>query len=175
MTDNGRLSVIFLLHLALYFIAGELNVIASNWSIHVHIDALLIIFFGIYLSRSSSVLLVAILGLLADSVHPAPIGTYFAAYLLLWLFFVWFQRRLQRHTPSHIRSAAAAGQALFIICLSLMLGKDQFTNILYWNRVLTDLLVGTMAAFLFSWPWCQLMKHMLHSMGWNIEAQMSHR
>lgn len=175
MTDNGRLSIIFLLNLALYFIAGELNVFASNWSIHFHIDALLVIFFGIYLNRSSSVILVALMGLLADSVHPAPMGTYFAGYLFLWLFFVWFQRRLQRHNKSHIRSAAAAGQALFIICLSLLLSKGQFTHLLYWNRVLTDLLVSTLLVFLLSWPWCQFLKRMLHTLGWNIEAQMSPR
>jgi cell shape-determining protein MreD len=175
MTDNSRLSIIFLLNLVLYFVAGELNVFVSNWSVYFHIDALLVIFFGLYLSRSSSVVLVALMGMLADSVHPAPVGTYFAGYLFLWLFFVWMQRRLQRHNQSNIRSVAAAGQAVFVIYLTLLLGKGQFTHLLYWNRVLTDLLLSTMLVFLISWPWCQFQKRILHTLGWNIEAQMSRR
>ena len=175
MTDNGRLSIIFLVNLMLYFVAGVLNDFASNRAVHFHIEALLVIFFGLYLSRSTGVVLVALLGLLADSVHPAPVGTYFAGYLFLWLFFVWFQRRLQRHSPGHIRTVAASAQALFILCLALLLGKGQFTELLYWNRVITDLLVSTMLVFLASWNWCQFQKRMLYSLGWNIEAQMSNR
>ena len=173
MSDNGRVSLIFVLNLLLYFIAGEVNFLLGNWSIHLHMDALLILFFGIYLTRISSLVYTALLGFLADALHPAPPGTYVAGYLFLWLFFVWFSRRIRRQNKTHIRALAASGQAIWLVALSVILGMDQLDQPFYWHRIIHDLLLSLAFVYAFAWTWCNLQKKFLHGLGWDLEAHIT--
>lgn len=173
MSDNGRISLIFLFNLLLYFVAGEVNFLIGNWSLHLHIDALLILFFGLHLNRLSSLVYATILGFLADSLHPAPDGLYVAGYLSLWLFYVAFQRRIRRQNKSHVRALAAGVQACWILALSIILGLQQWDQWSYWNRVLHELLLSTGVVYALAWPWCNFQKHFLYSLGWDLESEIS--
>ena len=175
MSNNGRITLIFLFNLLLYFIAGEVNGLLGTFSVYFHIEALLVIFFGLYLNRISSLLYTSLLGFMADAVHPTPAGTYLIGYLFLWMFFVWCQRRIHRQKPIHVRSVAAAGQAIWLIALSILMGKGLYGEWAYWSRILTEILLSCLLVYVTSWTWCTFQKRTLYSLGWNIEAQMSHR
>lgn len=173
MSENGRISLIFVLNLLLYFVAGEVNFLLGNWSIHLHLDALLILFFGLHLNRISSLVYTALLGFLADAVLPAPAGTYVAGYLCLWLVFVAFQRRIRRQNKSHVRALAAASQACWILVLSLLLGHQQWDQWSYWHRVLHELLLSSAVVYVLAWPWCEFQKQFLYTLGWDLESEIS--
>jgi cell shape-determining protein MreD len=174
VSDNGRISLLFLLNLALYFIAGELNFILGNWSIYLHLDALLIVFFGLHLSRMSGLLYTTLLGFLADALHPAGPGTYLAGYLCIWMFFVWCQRRIRRQNRNHVRLITVAAQSAWLVALALLLGREQLGSVAYWSRVIHELLLSAAIVFVAAWPWCKLQRSFLHSLGWDLESEMTH-
>jgi hypothetical protein len=174
VSDNGRISLIFLLNLFLYFLAGEINFLIGNWAIHLHLDALLIFFFGVYLGRTSGLVCAALLGFLADAMHPAPEGTFIAGYLFMWVICVWFHNRIRRQNKTHVRSLAASVQAVWILFLSFLLGSGQLDQPAYWNRVGLDLILSVAVVYAMAWPWCNIQKNFLHALGWDLESQMPH-
>jgi cell shape-determining protein MreD len=174
MSDNGRLSLVFLFNILLYFFIGLANNIVSGWSITLHLDALLLIFFALYVTRLSGLVFAVILGLVTDSVHPVPAGTYLIGYLAMWLFFTWCQRRIRRQNPLHVRTVAVAAQIAWIVFIGLFLGRAYLAEWVYWQRLLTDMLVSCTLLFLIVWPWCRFQKKLLYSLGWDLEAQISH-
>ncbi|MEX0326308.1 MAG: rod shape-determining protein MreD [Puniceicoccaceae bacterium] len=173
MSDNGRISLIFLLNLILYFVAGEINFLLETWSLRLHLDALLILFFGLHLNRISSLVYTAILGFLADSIHPAPEGTYVAGYLFLWLLFVNFQRRIRRQNRTHVRAVAAGAQAFWLLALAVFLGFQQWDQWIYWQRILLDLFFSAAVVYALAWPWCYFQKQFLYNLGWDLESEIS--
>jgi len=174
MSDNGRISLIFACNLLLYFIIGQLNFLLGDWAIHIHLDALIVLFFGLYLSRISSLLFTSLLGFLADAMHPAPAGTYVVGYLCLWLFYVWCQGRIRRQNRIHLRSVAAIAQGIWLIALGLTLGSGQWSEGAYWNRIIYEMVLSVGLVFVFSSPWCKFQRKLLYSLGWDLEAQMTH-
>mgnify|MGYP000070424193 FL=1 len=173
MSDNGRITLIFLCNLLLYFIVGELNFFLGGLSLHFHADALLILFFGLYLGRMAGLVSATLLGFLADSVSPVPHGTYVIGYLGLWLFLVWGQRRIRRQNPVHLRTLAAATQILWLLLLTLHLRTGMEPNTVYWQRILMEILFSGSLTYALAWPWCRFQKNLLYSLGWNIEAEYS--
>jgi cell shape-determining protein MreD len=172
VSDNGRISLIFLLNLMLYFLIGEMNFLVGKYAVHLHLDALLILFFGIYLSRLSSLVCSALLGFLADAMHPSPVGTYVVGYLFLWVFFVWFHHRIRRQNKTHVRALAASGQAIWLVYLSIAFGLNQLDQPSYWHRVAFDLSLSVAIVYALAWPWCNIQKRLLYTLGWDLEAQM---
>ncbi len=170
MSDNGRISILFLLNLLLYFLAGELNFYLAHWAVHLHLDALLIVFFGLYVSRTSSLLYTALLGGLAGAMNPLAGGTYIIGYVCLWMYFVWCQRRIRRQNSIHVRAATAVGQLLWMLVLVLFDGTYQWGSTAYWGRFLTELLLSTVVIYLLAWPWCRFQKKFLYTLGWDLEA-----
>ncbi|NDV61225.1 hypothetical protein G0Q06_02035 [Puniceicoccales bacterium CK1056] len=175
MSDNGRISLLFLINILLYFFIGMINNMASGFSIHLHLDVLLLIFSGLYLTRLSGLFLAALLGLLADAANPVPTGTFLVGYLAIWLFFVWCQRRIRRQNKIHVRTVAVVAQLSWIIFLGLFLGKGALSEWPYWQRILSDVLVSCVCLYLVVWPWCRTQNSLLYSLGWDLEAQISHR
>lgn len=171
MSDNGRISLLFLLSLFLYFVAGEFNYFLGNWSLNLHVDALLIVFFGLYVSRVSSLLYASLLGFLADALHPSPHGVYVVGYLCLWLFFVWCQRHIRRQNGMHVRSVTAAAQIAWLLALTLFEGTEWLTSGAYWGRIVGDTLFSAAIAYVLAWPWCLFQKRFLYTLGWDLEAQ----
>ena len=175
MSDNGRISLLFVLNLVFFFLIGEINNSLSMLNVSLHLDVLLILFFGLHINRTMSLVYTLILGLLANASHPVPPGTYVIGYLSLWLFIVWSQRRIRRQNPRHVRIVAIGGQLLLILGPSLYLGGTSLGSMAYWNRILLDLLFSFLAIYLLAWPWCSIQRRFLHSLGWNLEAQLAHR
>lgn len=173
MSDNGRLSLVFLFNILLYFFIGLANNITSGWSVTLQLDALLLIFFSLYLTRFFGLFFTVILALLADAAHPVPAGTYLIGYLALWLFFVWCQRRIRRQNPLHVRLVATVAQIAWIVALGLFLGKARLAEAVYWQRLLTDTVVSAAGIYLLVWPWCRFQHKLLHSLGWDLEAQIA--
>jgi len=179
MSDNGRISLLFLANVLLYFAIGLLNNAVSGWSLQLQLDVLLLVFFGLYLNRMLGLLYTILIGFLADAAHPGPQGAFLLGYLAIWLYLVWAQRRIRRQNPVHVRSVAGAGQALWIIGLAVVMGMDGsgdsrlLADPVYWLRVGTDLLASAAVVYLLAWPWCQFQKNLLYSLGWDIEARMS--
>ncbi|MGC9450390.1 MAG: hypothetical protein ACP5I4_02995 [Oceanipulchritudo sp.] len=173
MSDNGRIAILLGANLLLFFAVGEINNLLSGWSIHLHLDALLVVFFGLFLKRISSLLYTALLGFLADALHPVPVGTYAAAYILLWLFFVWCQRRIRRQNPLHVRTVAAVGQLLLLTGLTLLTSRTLLLDALFWQRIGVEILLSCLVVLLCASFWCRFQKNLLHAMGWDLEAQMS--
>jgi cell shape-determining protein MreD len=173
VSDNGRISVLFGVNLLLFFAAGEINNLLSGWAIHLHLDALLVIFFGLFLKRISSLLCTALLGFLADALHPVPAGTYAAAYILLWLFFVWCQHRIRRQNRLHVRTVAAVGQFFLLSGLTLLTSWSLGLGSLSWQRIALEILLSCLVVFLCASFWCRFQKNLLYAMGWDLEAQMS--
>ena len=170
MSDNGRISVLFLLNLLLYFLAGEFNFYLTQWSVYLHLDALLIVFFGLYVSRTSSLVFTALLGCLADAMNPAPGGTYLIGYICLWMYFVWCQRRIRRQNSIHVRAVTAVGQLLWMGVLLAVAGTAQWGSLVYWGRILAEVLLSAVVVYLLAWPWCRFQKQFLYSLGWDLEA-----
>lgn len=173
MSDNGRLSLLFLCHVLLYLAIGEVNTFISQWGLYLHLDALLLLFFGLYLSQLRGLLYAAVLGFLVESMSPVPHGLALAGYLGIWLFFVACQRRIRRQNPFHVRTVTIAVQLLWLLVLSLLMGSHWLGEPAYLKRVLTDMLVSSLALYLLAWPWCQFQKKLLYSLGWDLEAQIS--
>lgn len=173
MSNSGRVSLLFLGNLFLFFAVGELNHLISGWSIFLHIDALLVVFFGLYLTRISSLLYTVLLGFLADGLHPVPFGTYAAGYLFLWLFFVWCQRRIRRQNRLHIQTVATVGQLLWLTALTLTMGRHMLGEPFFWQRLLLESILSCTTVFVCAAAWCRFQKNLLHSLGWDLDAQMS--
>ena len=169
MTDNGSISLLFLLNLLLYFIAGEINLLLGF--VHIHADVLLLIFFGLYIRRTGSFFCIVLMGLMAEAARPVPVGTYLIGYLALWSFFVWCQRRIQRHNPGHIRTVALIGQNLWLTTISIFLAAHQWNAFAYWLRILLEMVLSGLLVYFVSWPWCRLQQRILHNLGWNLEAR----
>lgn len=175
MSDNGRISLLFFLNILLYFVLGIINNAVSGFSIHLHLDVVLLVFSGLYLNRLSGLLLAVLLGLLTDAVHPVPAATYLFAYIAFWLFFVWCQRRIRRQNKAHVRSVSIAAQLVWILVLGLLLGRGALGEWVYWQRLLIDAVLSGICLYILVWPWCRLQKQFLYSMGWDLEAQISAR
>lgn len=173
MSDNGRISLIFICNLLLYFLVGELNFMLGSLSLHFHADALFIIFFGLYLGRLGGLVSATILGFFADSVSPVPYGTYVIGYLSMWLFLIWGQKRIRRQNHTHVRFLAALTQFFWMVMLSIVIFSQDSMNTVYWNRILMEILFSTVLVYVFAWSWCRFQKNLLYSLGWNIEAEMS--
>lgn len=173
MSDNGRISLLFLFNLLLYFLLGMVNNAVSGFSIHLHLDVLLLIFSGLYLTRLSGLVYAALLGLLADAASPVPVGSYLLGYLALWTYFVWCQRRIRRQNKTHLRSVSIIGQTLWILALAVILGRGSFGDWIYWQRLLIDTFFSGLCLFIVIWPWCRFQNNLLYSLGWDLEAQIS--
>ncbi len=173
MSDNGRISLIFICNLLFYFLLGELNFFLGSLSLHFHADALLVLFFGLYLGRFGGLVSATILGFLVDSVSPAPYGTYVFGYLTMWLFLIWGQKRIRRQNHSHVRSLAALTQLLWMIMLSIVIFSQDTHATVHWSRILMEIGFSTVLVYALAWWWCRFQKNLLYSLGWNIEAEMS--
>lgn len=174
MSDNGRISLIFAFTVVAYIAIGELNTLISGWSVYLHMDALLLVFFGLYLNRISGLLYTALLGFLVESMYPVPGGLYLIGYLGIWLFFTWCQRRIRRQNPYHVRGVVVAIQALWMLVLAFVLGGESIGTLVYWHRILVEILASALIIYLLTWPWCLFQKKLLYSLGWDLEAQVSH-
>ena len=171
MSDNGRVAILFGFNVILMFLIGELNHVLSGYSLRLHLDVLLVLFFGLYLGIWPGLLYAALFGLLADARSPAGNGFFFIAYLLCWLFFVFGQRRIRRQSSAHVRWIAVLAQAAWLATLSLLMGDDLLTSGAYWIRVLTDTALSLALLYAIAWPWCRFQHQMLYSLGWDLEAQ----
>jgi cell shape-determining protein MreD len=175
MSDNGRVSLLFFFNILLYFFIGMVNNKVSGFSVHLHLEVLIISFPGIYLTRLSGGFFTAVLGLLMDAVNPVPIGTYLFGCLGIWLFFVWCQRRIRRQNKVHVRSVAMVAQLVWILLIGLFLGRGLMGDWVYWQRLLVDTALSCLVVYVFAWPWCRFQKNLLYSLGWDLEAQISAR
>lgn len=174
MSDNGRLSLIFAFTALAYLVIGEINTIISGWAVYLHLDALLLVFFGLFLNRISGLVYTALLGFLVEAMYPVPTGLYLIGYLGIWLFFTWCQRRIRRQNPYHVRGVVVAIQAVWMLVLAFVLGSGWIGTFAYWQRVLVEIALSSLAIYLLAWPWCQFQKKLLYSLGWDLEAQVSH-
>jgi len=175
VSDNGRISLLFLFNLILYFLVGEANNSLSALNVSLHLDVLFVLFFGLYIGRSIGLLYTLLFGFLTNASHPVPVGTYLVGYLFLWMFLVWSQHRIRRQNSRHVRSIATIAQVLLIICLSLFLGRQSLGSGSFWQRTFFDLMSSALVVYFLAWPWCRFQHRMLHSMGWNLDAQLTHR
>lgn len=175
MSDNGRLSLIFTFTLLAYLAIGEINTMISGWAVYLHVDALLLVFFGLYLNRLSGLVYTALLGFLTEALYPVPTGLYLIGYLAIWLYFTWCQHRIRRQNPYHVRAVVVAIQVAWMLLLALVLGSGSLGNPLYWQRVLVETGLSALVLYLLTWPWCLFQKKLLFSLGWDLEAQVSHR
>lgn len=173
MSHNGRLAITFVFTLILYFAIGEINNLIGGWSVYLHVDALLIVFYGLFLTRFGGLLITVLLAFLAESLHPVPLGTCFLGYLGIWSFFVWAQPRIRRQNPAHLRFITVSAQALWMLGMALFLGPGHFLEGMYWQRWAIDLAASLGIIFLTVQPWCRFQLGLLHSLGWNLEAQAS--
>ena len=175
MSDNGRIGIIFACHLLLYYLLGEINFMLAPFSIYLHGDALLVLFFGLYFNRLGGLLAASIMGFLTEALHPAPHGTFVAGYLGIWLFIVWGQRRIRRQNPLHVMTLAAFTQLFWLIFLSGILFVKANPVTLSWSRALTEIFLSFAFTFLVAWQWCKIQCWLLYSLGWNIEAELPGR
>jgi hypothetical protein len=176
VSDNGRISFLFAANALLFLAIGELNHAVSGWALQLRMDVLLFVFFALYLNRLLGLLFAALLGLLAEAAHPGPQGAFLIGYLGMWLFLVWSRQRIRRHNPVHVRTVAAAAQALWLLALSLFIAAGPGAvdaGWWYWQRVGLDLLFSLAAVYLLAWPWCRFQKNLLVALGWDIEARIS--
>ena len=173
MSDNGRITLIFFCNLLLYFLLGEFNFFLGSLSLHFHADALLVVFFGLYLARLGGLICATLLGFLVDSTSPVPYGTYVIGYLSIWLFIVWGQKRIRRQNHMHVRTLAASAQALWMLILGLVLFSQDFMHPIHWSRIALEILFSSGLTFIIAWRWTRFQKRLLYSLGWNIEAEMS--
>lgn len=175
MSDNGRIFLIFLFNLFLYFCFGELKNIVGGWNVSLHLDVLLLVFFGLYLSHNMAFIYSALLGFISDAAVPAPDGTYLIGYLAIWLFFVTCQRRIRLQNAGHVRFVAMAAQLLWILALTVSMGGGQLGDFAYWQRILVDLSLSLLIIGVAVWPICVFQKKWLFSLGWDLESQMAKR
>lgn len=171
MSDNGRVAILFGLNVLLMLILGEINHALSGFSLRLHLDVLLVLFFGLYLGTWPGLLYAALFGLAADARYPVPLGFFLIGYLLMWLMLVFSQRRIRRQSAVHVRTVAILAQGAWILMISFLLGDDMLTTGAYWLRVLTDLLFSLGLLYALAWPWCRFQHRLLYSLGWDLEAQ----
>ncbi len=175
MTHNGRLFVLFTCNLVLYLAVGEFNDAIGPWTVHLHLDVLYVVFFGLFVRHAYGLLYAALMGLFVDAAHAAPTGVFFAGYLLLWLLFAACQRRVRRQNPAHVRVVAAAGQLLWLLALGLIMAVALPSVPGLWTRWLADLALSCLAVGLLAWPWCHFQNRLLYTLGWDLEAELAPR
>jgi len=175
MSQNARISLLIVANLLLYFCVGEINTVLARFSLYFHADVLYLVFFGLFLNRLSSAVYVGLLGLLAESVRPVPGGLYLTGYLAMWLAFNWAQPRIRRQSPAHLSWTSAAIQGLWLLFLCLFLGFRQAGSWAYWQRIFTEGAFSLILVALTAPLWCRLQKDLLHSLGWNLDAQVNHK
>jgi cell shape-determining protein MreD len=173
MNRNRQIALLYLIHLLLYFAVAELNAALATVSITLHLEALLLLFFGLQLRHFSGIVLAAFLGLLSGAGHPGGPGLMLVAFLLLFAFLVWCQNRIRRQNPLHVRIVAVCGQVLFTVALAFALGRGEWTNPDYWIRLIIDGAFSTLVLFLVAWPWCRFNTLLLASFGWDLESQLA--
>ncbi len=172
MSDNGRIGIIFACHVLLYLLLGEINFLLSPLALHIHGDALLILFIGLYLNRMGGLICVLLIGFIADAAHPVPHGTYVIGYLGIWLFFVWGNRRIRRQNPLQVRALAAGAQFIWLSILTVIMALQTGPLTLHWARIASDMIFSSAIAFLAAGYWCSLQRDILYSLGWNLEAEL---
>lgn len=172
MTPAARLRVVFGINLLLYFAIGQLNSVLSGYVVYLHLDALLVLFFGLFMVQSKALVYVVLFGLLADSQHGSPPGTYLLGYTFLWAFFVWCQRRIHRVNPAHVSWIAVSGQLLLMFALAFALAGEARWLPGYWGRLGWEWLCSSLLIYLVAPLWCRVQKEALQPFGWQPEVEM---
>jgi len=175
VTHNGRLSLLFACNLVLYLVVSEVNGVIGPWTVHLHLDVLYLVFFGLFLRHLGGLLFAALMGLFADAAHAAPAGVFLAGYIGLWLFFTLCQRRVRRQNPAHVRAVAVAGQLLWMGALALVMAMAQPSAPGAWMRLPADLGFSCLVVGFLAWPWCRFQNKLLHTLGWDLEAELAPR
>ena len=172
MSRNGSLTLVLLLHLLLFFIVGEANSVLSGWPVYLHVHTLFVIFFSLYLQRAGAGVFLAGLGLLAETLHPVPPGTYLLGYLALWLFLIRGRQQIHRHNIAQLRVLAGLAQAFLLLVLALFLRPGSSLDPVYWQRFQPEAILSVLLCAFLAPPWCRLQLALLYRFGWNLEAEM---
>jgi hypothetical protein len=171
MKIPSRLLLLIALHWLAFLLIGELNNLLSPFSLYLHLQALLVAFFGLYLQRLVGAVHAAALGLFTESLHPVPTGSFLIAFLGLWLFFVWARPRIQIQNPQHVRIVATSAQAIFLLALSAWLHPAGLLQSGYLLRVTMEIAGSAALTALLVLPWCRLNRRMLQFTGWNLATE----
>lgn len=175
MSRNGSISLLFVANLLLMLSLAEANNALGRLGLSVHLDSLLVLFFGLYLKSSLGLIFVLLLGFLNEALHPVPEGTYVLGYLLLWGYLVWWQNRIRLQNPAHIRVVAFSAQLLWMAALSVLFWDGHLPYGVYGLRILLDTLLSALLVLGLAWPWCAFQRRLLLSLGWNLDAQPAPR
>jgi hypothetical protein len=173
MKDGRHLLILLLCGLGLYFLTGMINNHLATHAVFLHVDALLVVFPGLFLRRLSGLLVVLPLAFLQETATPAAQGTYLFGYLGMWLFFIWAQPRIRRQNTFHLRWVALVAQVLLTLYLLAVVGHTQWQHLAFWQRVLSDTVISCVVIVITVGAWCRFQQRLLQSRGWDLEAEFS--
>lgn len=171
MKRPSQFFLLVALHWFAFLVVGEINNLLAPFSLYLHPQALLIVFFGLYLQRLPGAFHAAALGLFTESLHPVPPGSFLLAYLALWLFFIWARPRIQIQNTNHIRITAVTAQVLFILILTVWLQPASLLQPGYLLRVGTEILFNAVLTAWLVLPWCRLNRLLIQQSGWNLATE----
>jgi 3-oxoacyl-(acyl-carrier-protein) synthase len=144
----------------------------GGYGFGLHLQALLVIFPGLYIAEAGGFLILMALALLEAGARGIPVGASLAAFAGAWLFVVWARRRIHRSHPGHLGMTAGGAQLVFVAIITLLLFRYRLNELAFWVTLLVELALSWAVIYLLTPFWCRFMRQLMSSCGWNPEAQI---
>ena len=160
------------IHFLALNVIGEANFFLGELGLALHLEALLVLFAGLYFRLIHGVGLAILIGLLADAGEASPWGSYFLILLLLWALVFSVRNRLQSENFAQITVFALALQTIYLAATSLFYAGSFFDQWIYWQRILSEGLLSLFVVFLAAYPWTEFNRLVLREFGWDLNAEL---
>ena len=163
--------IVFGLHLLLQYTLAEFNEWIAPLGLSLRLDALFVLFTGLYLGVVPGLLITVAMGLLIGAQLPLFHGEYLISLILSWLSVVWMRRMIKRDQPRHIMLLALSLQTALFIGLTLRFHAGLWREAAYLQRLASDCAFSAVVLFFAAAPWCEFQRKLMLSLGWNLNLE----
>ena len=164
---------IIILNLLLLGAMMEANHLLAPWGVSIHLEAVFVLFAGLYLRVLHGAFLVVILGGSLDATHSPGFGPMLLLLLGLWTLVVYLRTRIRRQIRFQVRMTALGTQLLFLLAATVLFARPAWAMGAFWQRFALDSLLSLTVVALFAVPWGNLQIRLLQSFNWDITSERS--
>jgi hypothetical protein len=175
MNQRGLYVLAFLLQMLAFAVITELNYSVAQWAVALHLDAVLVLFAGLYFPALPGLLLTSLVALFVGATRPLTSGLSLFLFLTLWLFTLMGRKRIRRERWSHLAGLAIATQVVEIAILAMIHGiPEAWSTLGYLKRMGSDTLLSILAIALLAPFWVRFQARLFTSFGWSLENEVTH-
>lgn len=165
----------FLLQMIAFTVVMEGNYLLAPNALSLQLDALYVIFPGLYFPALPGLLLSALLALFIGATRPLASTSTLVIFIALWLFTLISRRRIRRDRWGHLVALAAFAQGFEIIIITLKVGRPEtWTWGGYLARIGSDALWSLLAIALLAPIWVRFQVRFFQAFGWSLENEATH-